>query len=98
MINEDPVGDKPRIPAEDQVALYKFMADMFRKLRANKHKAHWSTVTEAFLIVRLAEEFAELADVLGKGTPQQIIDECADVANFAMMIADNERTKANKEE
>ena len=35
------------------------------------------------------QEFVELTEAIAKGTPDQIISEAADVANFALMIADN---------
>lgn len=48
-----------------------------------------------FVVSRAVYRFSD--EMLKKLTPEEIISECADIANFAMMIADNERTKANKE-
>ena len=79
-----------------------FAQDMERKLQKHDHKRGWYRMTNAELIKRLKEEVAELEQELankealkGVGTPATsslIINECADVANFAMMLADNNRT------
>lgn len=72
----------------DDRAVDVFALDMKRKLAVNVHKKHWADVPRSYLFLRLLEEEAELYDALNRGTPQEIIDECADVANFAMMLAD----------
>ena len=72
----------------DDRAVDVFAVDMKRKLAVNVHKKHWSDVPRSYLFLRLLEEEAELYDALNRDTPQEIIDECADVANFAMMLAD----------
>lgn len=45
--------------------------------------------TDSYFMVRLQEETLELAIALHKGSGPDIRREAADVANFAMMIADN---------
>ena len=47
---------------------------------------------EDFLVARLAEELEELCTVRRRSPifPRPIIEECADIANFAMMIADKQ--------
>lgn len=88
----DPIGNRPRDPRVENAAVLSFAADMLRKLRANNHKAHWSTIDAAHLRSRLAEEVVELFAELDDGAdPARVIAECADVANIAMMIADNAR-------
>jgi len=87
----DPVGNTPRNEGQDRNAVLEFMEEMHAKLRKNRHKAHWSTVSQAYLFARVDEEMRELAHALLSGSPDEIINECADVANFAMMIADNAR-------
>lgn len=89
--SQDPVGDELRDPGADISAVHTFEMNMLQKLYANRHKAHWSTVTQAWLHGRLREEVAELADAIAFGKPSDVIDEAADVANFAMFIADNAR-------
>ncbi len=76
------------------------------KLRINDHKAHWKTVSCEYLEQRLLEEVAELREALlflrdNPGSKQHIFDvqlECADVANFVMMIFDNLRKENSDNE
>jgi NTP pyrophosphatase (non-canonical NTP hydrolase) len=86
------------------LAVDDFMNDMIRKLVANEDKGHWSEVTQWYLLSRLNDELTELSDAMIKGAAikpvsdanklsQAIIDECADVSNFCMFIADNERKR-----
>jgi hypothetical protein len=65
-----------RTPRLDEVGLQRkvvaFGNVMLEKLIKNKHKGCWSDESTEFLMHRL----------------QQVVRECADVANFAMMVAD----------
>lgn len=66
-----------------------FAEAMERRLQANDHKPGWKHDTVLSLQVRLDEEVAELDEAVhGTATKERILDEAADVANFAMMIAD----------
>lgn len=58
---------------------------MEQKLRDNDHKDHWSYSTEGYLIGRITDEYAELKRAKSFNDK---IEECVDIANFAMMIAD----------
>lgn len=50
----------------------------------------WRNSTQASLVRRLREELAELETALIDGAEvSRVREEAADVANFAMMIADN---------
>lgn len=69
-------------------ALAEFAAYMEYKLRMNDHKPHWRTCCLGYLRDRLGQELAELDEALTVGDPHCIYEECADVANLAMMIAD----------
>lgn len=83
----DPIGPKPREHYIDQTLITEFGKIMVEKMRKNKHKAHWSTVSQSWLLKRLAEEMVELSDaILMDG---DVVAEAADVANIAAMIADN---------
>jgi hypothetical protein len=72
-----------------------FGSDMLGKLWHHRRKQWWMDVKEEgpeYYLTRLREETDELEVALYQwaldtGTPQNVIDECADVANFAMMIA-----------
>jgi hypothetical protein len=79
-----------------------FAVEMETKLRANDHKGHWRNCDFPYLDRRLDEEIKELKSALSRldhpVTPEQrqrVIAEAADVANFAMMIADNARRLLN---
>lgn len=74
----------PWLPKEVQ----QFAWDMARKLKCNEPKGGWDELTVGELFGLLEDELAELADTIMNGTADDVIDEAADVANFAMMIAD----------
>ncbi|WP_217647716.1 hypothetical protein [Alicyclobacillus macrosporangiidus] len=66
-----------------------FAEQMSGKLDENAHKGGWNRCDPWWLLGRLREEAAELqAAMMNPGAPEVIIREAADVANFAMMIAD----------
>lgn len=69
-----------------------FAEQMELKLRENDHKGGWEDASVDYLSVRLLEEVAELCMAIHrrgmiKNNPG-IKKEAADVANFAMMIAE----------
>lgn len=70
-----------------------FAGEMYEKLEKNKHKGGWKDCDKKYLLNRLKQEVAELnlACSVSDGIidPNDIRREAADVANFAMMIADN---------
>jgi len=67
-----------------------FARQMEERLRANDHKGGWQDMTPGDLIRRLDDEFFELwAEIDNKASAERIVGECADVANFCMMLADN---------
>jgi NTP pyrophosphatase (non-canonical NTP hydrolase) len=77
-----------------------FAEAMETKLRENDHKGHWGDCDPRWLLARLDEERGELIDTVFVRLRQQkdgldwpesaesILREAADVANFAMMVAD----------
>lgn len=89
---------------EEREELKWFSKNMEQKLKENDYKGGWDDVTVNFLLERLDCEFKELQNIInefisdtGRSVedglllpiyPQDIVRECADVANFAMMIAD----------
>jgi NTP pyrophosphatase (non-canonical NTP hydrolase) len=83
------VGD-PALERNEFEALHAFQRIMFDKLKANRHKGGWKNASKRELFERLRAELTELQDEMLHGTPDPdaIAKECADVANFAMMIAD----------
>ena len=80
-----------------------FKGEMRKKLAEPKNlrKEHWSKLGWGYLTKRLREESAELNDALlfqafpTEEQTNKIISEAADVANFAMMIADGARKAQN---
>ena len=64
----------------------------------NDHKGGWRNIPLEELFSRLANETGELQTEIN--FPEQdmaaIIKECADIANFAMMVADVARKKAEE--
>ena len=73
-----------------------FASVMESKLRANDHKAHWRECSLDYLLTRLEQEALELREAINCG--EGVISEAADVANFAMMIADIVQSRSVKEE
>lgn len=72
----------------------KFSEAMLAKLEANKHKKGWLDVPEYdddWFYRRIGEEVMELIQAAQSGDVEATLLEAADVANFALMIA--ERTE-----
>lgn len=74
-------------------AVLKFAQMMERKLQANDCKGGWESDNVEWLLSRLREELLELDAVAlnddgSAETRQKIGQEAADVANYAMMVAD----------
>ena len=87
-------GEPPRVPEGAtrrpavRLEVRRFSLLMELKLRKNDHKGGWSTVTPFTLLDLLEGEVKELREALRHGDPLDIAQECADVANYAMMVAD----------
>jgi len=73
-----------------------FADAMEAKLKENDHKQHWSSMPMQYLIGRLAEEQEELREAVERGNHKEVLREAADVANFAMMIADVAKREVSK--
>jgi len=65
-----------------------FAYDMEKKLKENDHKDTWSKQNVYWHLARMMGEISELQDALNGGTKQDIINEAADIGNYAMFIAD----------
>jgi len=95
---ETPRTKRVMMSSEDQekTAVKIFNKTMLAKLRENAHKPHWEKERLDDLLECLQDEVEELTSILddNRYTMEQVHDvmrECADVANFAMMIHDNVR-------
>jgi hypothetical protein len=87
---------------EEQISrLDRFIEVMKEQLRTNAHKGDWrertihhpgghdEPVTTAHALVRLHEELRELELAVDTGEETQVVArEAADVANFALIVAD----------
>lgn len=87
--------------ARSRVELEWFSSEMRKKLIANSHKQNWLDCEYRYLVGRMCDEASELLEALfaaqhegiGEQGFENVIEECADVANFVMMIADKARNK-----
>ena len=70
-----------------------FAKHMEIELKENDHKPGWDSEPLDFLVMRLEDEVYELKQSVfdDDRTNEDIISEAADVANFAMMIAERYR-------
>jgi hypothetical protein len=72
-----------------------FARRMENKLRQNDHKPGWEGLNDSYFLKRASQEYSELMQAVAKKKgPEEIIDECADLANFVMMLATNQRNRA----
>jgi NTP pyrophosphatase (non-canonical NTP hydrolase) len=73
----------------------RYFAELMEKaLRNNDYKGGWQKCTRHFLLRKLREEVQELEKTVGRRKndlmcPDAIAKEAADVANIAMMLANN---------
>ena len=74
---------------DEQAALARFQAVMLEKLLVNSHKGGWAELSPSWLLQRIKGELGELREAVAGGDLNEIVREAADVANFAMFIADN---------
>ncbi len=73
-------------------AVHTFAISMIAELDANDHKGGWQHCSIGYLTRRLGNELAELRAAIRRKEPgARIRSEAADIANFAMMIADRYR-------
>ena len=89
-------GEKSESPTRPFVD--SFADAMESKLEKNRHKGDregWLKDTPRALFERLKQEVDELHAALADGTDvESVLSEAADVANFAMMIADSYRNRS----
>src|SRR3990167_7929067 len=95
----EPAAGAPT-PLDMRPEVRAFAAAMEKKLRVNDHRPHWRGCDHRYLYGRLLEEVEELrvaalrwVDDQAKiqsdpAAPARVLDEAADVGNFAMMVAD----------
>lgn len=64
-----------------------FVYRMLAKLQKNRHKGHWDDINVPSALSRLHDEIYELEDAIRSGNSEEIHNEAADVANFALIIS-----------
>lgn len=88
-MKDEKEGGAPVERIELRPAVKWFAEQMELRLRRNDHKGGWSNCTHSYLKRRLRNEVSELEHELTLvENNEMVIHEAADVANFAMMIAD----------
>jgi hypothetical protein len=65
-----------------------FATLMEQKLRKNDHKRNWKELSVKELKAGFESELNELGDAFDDYNSEDIVEECVDVANYCMMIAD----------
>jgi len=78
-------------------ALADFTTHMRHKLLCVRHRPHWKESSIAFLLARAKEELVELEEAIASGDRKAVVREAADVANFIMMISDNEQWSGTRQ-
>jgi len=98
MSQDEAPSNRLRFWWEDVYGVFRLSLTMLRKLRKNRHKAHWFTYREFdFYLERLREECTEIEITHGDEYlpgPRWVMEEAADAANFAMMIHERARRGA----
>ncbi|ARF70707.1 hypothetical protein B7C51_24855 (plasmid) [Paenibacillus larvae subsp. pulvifaciens] len=75
-----------------------FAEQMELKLRENDHKGGWADCLIEHLLRQVPREYRELLKaLLWDDLPDEVIREAADIANYAMMIADRHRNWEKEE-
>jgi NTP pyrophosphatase (non-canonical NTP hydrolase) len=75
--------------------IQKFVDVMIHKLHKNTHKGRWENIHVLKAYSLMVGETDELAEALGTNNKEEVYLECADVANFAMIIASITRERGN---
>ncbi len=81
----------------EEYSLWRFCGIMLSTLQENNYKEHWSFFSTKRMRNRLRQELTELDTAMrNKRSPDEVDREAADVANFAMMVAENYRTETGE--
>lgn len=83
---------------EELEIVHRLSKVMRRKLAENRHKDHWLTYDPFDVLDNLLREVGELEVEMSSGDLNSIEEECADIANFAAMIAAVFRHRAKLDE
>jgi len=75
--------------ADLRPAVRQFAERMEERLVANDHKGGWKGCSDRYLLSKLTEEYVELFRAVEHESAERVAKEAADLANIAMMLADN---------
>lgn len=70
-----------------------FSAEMEKQLQANEHKGGWQDCTNEYLAGKLKKNLSKMEGCISHSEFRR---RCANIANFAMMLADNDRREELK--
>lgn len=74
-----------------------FAAEMQMKIDQNSCKTGWWRMSAGDCLRRAKQEMGELTRAIQKNkTREEVVGECADVANFVMFLAHNYRQKVKE--
>ncbi|AOZ91598.1 hypothetical protein [Paenibacillus crassostreae] len=73
---------------EVRTEIAEFSEEMEKQLKANVHKGGWENYTYQYLRNELEKNFRKL---MKRTSHSEFRRRCANIANFAMMLADNDR-------
>lgn len=67
-----------------------FAMKMEKQLSSNEDKGGWEGTSAGFLLEEIHGNLRRLREAINSGAPEEVIRRAANVANFAMMLAENE--------
>jgi hypothetical protein len=75
-----------------------FGGEMEKQMKANHYKGKWENIVDELLIEEMSKNQGRLSEIMGGAPcdPGEYIRRCANIANFAMMIADKSRAPWEK--
>jgi len=79
------------IPPElegQQAEIKRFVDAMIYKLAKNSAKGKWESIRLSEARKRLSDEIVELDEAIANGNVVEILLECSDCANFALILSD----------
>lgn len=83
----NPEVPQPPAPVTYEREIKQLVDAMRYKLKKNAHKGRWENLTLDQAIKLLKDEVAELEEAASRSSDIEIILEAADVANFALIVA-----------
>jgi hypothetical protein len=90
---------EPELTLDDvREPVKKFAIAMEQRLRKNDWKIPWSTLSRTILLNEIVHQVISVTNGVHARDSKKICKESADIANFAMMMYDNEVAKIEQKE